>query len=121
MDENTQAPAEAAQNAAPEVVAPQAPAAQAPAAQVDASEPAQPKKVRRQRAQVSTNPVTAEQTTETVVDEVDAAALPSSVTLAAPYAFYDDAGELRSWAQGRVVDDPAEIALLVDRGAIFEG
>lgn len=76
--------------------------------------------VRTQVNETSVLATTAETVTTTAVQDTQVDELPASVTLAAPYAFYDDEGALRSWGQGRVVDDPAEIALLVERGAIFE-
>ncbi|MGJ7529847.1 hypothetical protein [Variovorax sp. GB1P17] len=75
------------------------------------------------RRQVTTQIVDAAATsTVATIDVVgtEEAELPSRVTLAAPYAFYDDDGVLRSWLGGSVVEDPAEIALLVDRGVVFE-
>ena len=42
---------------------------------------------------------------------------PDKVTLASPYAFYEDNGDLRNWAAGAVVTDADEIAVLIDRQA----
>jgi hypothetical protein len=86
-----------------------------------AAEPAKGKsKIRRQKQVTTVNTLTAEPVTETVVVESEDADLPASVKLAAPYAFYDDVGALRSWAAGQTVEDLAEIAILVERGALFE-
>lgn len=76
--------------------------------------------VRTQVKETSVLATTAEKVTTTAVQNTEVDELPARVVLAAPYAFYDDDGALRSWGQGRVVEDPAEIALLIDRGAIFE-
>ena len=100
-------------------------AASAPAVETPApAEPDKPVKVRRQGSKKVTNPITAEVTTEPVIEETESP-MPTSVTLAAPYAFYDDSGspdhgKLYSWAAGQVVEDAATIALLVERGAIFK-
>ena len=45
------------------------------------------------------------------------AAQPASLVLDSPYAFYEDAGELRQWREGHTVTDADEIALLMERGA----
>ena len=82
--------------------------------------PSVTKTVRHQRKQSAVNTLSAETEITTVVTDDESAELPASVKLASPYAFYDDAGALQSWAAGQVVDDAAVIALLVDRGAIFE-
>lgn len=79
-------------------------------------------KTRTVRRQVTTpviNPVTSLVADVTKIIDTDEAECPVSVTLAAPYAFYDDDGVLHSWGQGCVVSDPADIACLVDRGVIF--
>lgn len=48
----------------------------------------------------------------------DAPAAPSkSVVMEANYGFYEDSGRFRSWKEGEVVTDPAEVKLLLDRGA----
>ena len=44
----------------------------------------------------------------------------ASVTLAAPYAFYDDAGDLQAWQAGYAESDPVKIAVLIQRGAPLE-
>lgn len=83
----------------------------------------QKKGKRNVRRQVTTNVVDAATTgtvKKTNVVDSDEAELPARVTLAAPYAFYDDENVLHSWLAGSVVEDPAEIAVLVDRGAVFE-
>lgn len=49
-----------------------------------------------------------------------AAALPASVKLASPYAFYDDDNNMRSWSHGQVVTDPEHIAVLLERAAPLE-
>ena len=48
------------------------------------------------------------------------AATQASVTLAAPYAFYDDVGELQSWQVGYTESNPVKIAVLIQRGAPLE-
>jgi hypothetical protein len=78
------------------------------------------KALRTQTRVTEVDPVTAVASTKTVIEDTEPSELPASVKLAAPYAFYDDNGELQSWAQGQIVDDAEVIALLVDRGAIFE-
>ncbi|NMM21837.1 MAG: hypothetical protein HHJ15_18110 [Rhodoferax sp.] len=105
---------EAAANAAPEIVS-----VAAVAAIAAESAPASTKTVRHQRKKSSVNTVSAEIEITTVVTD-DVEAMPVRVTLASPYAFYDDAGALQSWAAGQVVDDSVVIAVLVDSGAIFE-
>jgi hypothetical protein len=64
--------------------------------------------------------VTAETTTKTEVQDTEVDELPATVTLAAPYGFIDEDGERRYWGAATVVTDPDEIALLVERGAIFK-
>lgn len=90
---------------------------QAPDAPVAKSEK---RTVRRQSRVDKTDPVTAVTVTQTVVKDEEADALPSSVKMAAPYAFYEDDGSLRSWSAGQIIEDAEEIALLVVRGAVFE-
>lgn len=77
-------------------------------------------KVRTQVQRTVVDPATTSTRKTTDVDEDEVDELPTKVTLAAPYAYYDDENVLHSWGQGRVVEDPDEIALLVARGAIFE-
>lgn len=78
-------------------------------------------KIRRQKQVTTVNTLTAESVTKIEVVESEDAELPKSVKLAAPYAFYEDeGGALRTWAAGQTVEDPAEIAILVERGALFE-
>lgn len=86
-------------------------------------EPAPAAKPRMRREGKATTVVlsTAETITTPVILEVELDALPVSAKLAAPYAFYDDENQLHSWAAGQIVTDHAELALLVGRGAIFEG
>lgn len=66
------------------------------------------------------NPVSAQFIEHFGVEEEERDELPESVTLAAPYAFYDDNGALHNWHQGQVVTDPEQVALLISRGVIFE-
>lgn len=107
------------------------PAGGAPSANVEASAPLTApvdsapvaKGKRTVRRQVTAKVVDAANTTTvetTKVVDTDEAELPPSVKLAAPYAFYDDDGQLHSWLQGSEISDADTIALLVDRGAIFE-
>jgi len=42
---------------------------------------------------------------------------PNSITLEAPYAFYEEDGTFRQWLPGHVVTDPEHIALLIERKA----
>lgn len=42
---------------------------------------------------------------------------PDTITLAAPYAFYEEDGTFRTWQCGHVVTDPEHIALLMERKA----
>lgn len=75
--------------------------------------------VRRQQRVTTMNPVSAlPQTATVVVDGVEDE--PTSVTLAAPYGFYDDNGVLQFWAAGQTVTDAEQIALLISVGAVFE-
>ncbi len=103
-------PVTTAPEVAPEVVDP-VPAPVAPVVKT---------KVRHQRQKQVTSIVTAEEQTETEITDDDVDVLPTSLTLAAPYAFYDDAGAMHQWLAGQTVSDATEIALLVDRGAIFK-
>lgn len=63
--------------------------------------------------------VTAETTIKTDVEDSEVDELPAKITLAAPYAFYDDDGKLQSWLEGSVVDDADTIALLIGRGVVI--
>lgn len=100
--------------------------AEAPATPVEPAEPPVPtskgKKptIRREGKATRVIPASAETVTDAVVTDTEVDALPASATLAAPYAFYDDDSKLHSWAAGQVISDPNELALLVERGAIFE-
>ena len=49
------------------------------------------------------------------------AALPASVTLEHPYAYYAGDGLMRAWPAGLVVTDPVDIADLIARGAPLKG
>lgn len=76
----------------------------------------------------------AETTSEEQVDDASPAAaespapaepeakapLPAKVKMVRPHGFIDDAGQHRYWQQGQVVFEPADIALLAERGAEFE-
>ena len=117
MDEQDTSPEAAAAAAEAERIA--AEKAAAAAAEVAAPKPKRPY-VRRQKVEVVTDVVTDQKTTRDVLTDEDVEALPASVKVAAPYAFYDDNGKLHSWAAGQVLDDAEEIAILVDRGVIFE-
>lgn len=86
---------------------------------VDPEPPASTRKKRTQKTVQTVDPVTANVTTTDVLGEVILDALPASATLAAPYAFYDDAGTMHSWAAGQMLVDADEIAMLLDRGALF--
>lgn len=118
--------------AAPDQPAPAetSPASAAPAAPpVDPIPPAtdtapaadikKPRRVRRQEKVVQRDLATGKDSVVAAVTDEDLAEAPTKVTLAAPYGFYEDDGALRSWAQGQQVEDPDEIALLIERGAIF--
>ena len=131
MDETTQAPVD--ETTIVEPVAPAAPEAVvdpvttapevAPVVVDPVPAPVAPvvkTKVRHQRQKQVTSIVTAEEQTETEITDDDVDVMPASLTLAAPYAFYDDAGEMHQWLAGQTVSDATEIALLVDRGAIFK-
>lgn len=89
------------------------------AAEIDPP-PAKGRRVRRQVTAPVLNTLTATTSPQTSVLDEDVTELPASVKLAAPYAYYDDAGELHSWLQGSEIADTDTIALLVERGAIFE-
>lgn len=115
---------------APLQPAPQAGAIDAPKPSDDASAQAgaevrkldKPVSVRRQRKVQKQVLHTASVVEDTEVEGVESDALPSSLTLAAPYGFYEGEGDqqvLRMWQAGQTVTDPAEIALLVERGAVF--
>lgn len=54
------------------------------------------------------------------VVEVEVAELPASVTLDAPHGFYEEDQTYRFWAADQVVTDSNEIALLIERGAVFK-
>ncbi|WP_428391476.1 hypothetical protein [Lichenicoccus sp.] len=43
-----------------------------------------------------------------------------AIKFVAPFAFYDDEGVLHSWVAGQLVEDPAEIESLRERGASIE-
>lgn len=45
------------------------------------------------------------------------ASAPVTVTLAAPYVFYDDHGTEHVWLAHETVSDPDDIATLIQRGA----
>lgn len=76
--------------------------------------------VRHQRKKQTVRALTAEVQEETVITDDATDVLPTRVTLAAPYGFYAEDGAYVAWAAAQVVEDAAEIALLVARGAIFE-
>jgi ALTTAQ repeat len=76
--------------------------------------------VRTQVKKPVVNVVTAETTTKTDVEDTEVDELPAKITLAAPYAFYDDDGKLHSWLEGSVVEDSDTIALLIGRGVILK-
>jgi hypothetical protein len=44
----------------------------------------------------------------------------SSLVFFRPYSFFDDNGRHRAWQPGHVVNDPADIALLIARKAPVE-
>jgi len=46
-------------------------------------------------------------------------ALPVSVRLLRPHGFIDETGTQRYWRQGLVVSHPADVAVLIARGAHF--
>lgn len=97
------------------------------AAEIDPAAPAAPapgpkgkRAVRRQVTTQVVDPATTSTVQKTDVVDTEEADLPARVTLAAPYAFYDDENVLHSWLAGSVVEDAGDIALLIDRGAVFE-
>ncbi len=45
---------------------------------------------------------------------------PARIKMIAPHGFIDEDGTHRLWQQGQEVFDPADIALLAERGARFE-
>jgi hypothetical protein len=45
---------------------------------------------------------------------------PKRLRVLSNYAFYDEDGAFRSWAEREIVTDPGDIALLVARRAPFE-
>lgn len=49
------------------------------------------------------------------------ATAPETVFLARPYAFYDEEGKLRQWAEGEEVKDADDIKLLTERKAPLAG
>lgn len=49
-----------------------------------------------------------------------ATTLPASITLIAPYAYFDAEGVAHGWAQGDTVTDASEIADLIARGARYK-
>lgn len=51
------------------------------------------------------------------VEDANRPALPSRVTLASLYSYFGDDGLLRTWGEGVVVADPAEVADLLSRSA----
>lgn len=93
-----------------------------PDAPVVATKPAKKGKatVRTEVKKPVVDVVTAETTTKTDVEDTEVEELPAKITLAAPYAFYDDDNQLQSWLEGSVVEDPETIALLIERGAIIK-
>ncbi len=48
-------------------------------------------------------------------------ALPATVRLTAPYGYWTDDGALRQWAPGVDIEDPTDIADLIERQAPIEG
>lgn len=118
--ETTETTANAATGESDEVPAtatapPDAPPPDAPPLAPKARKPTK----RTQATVTKTDPVTDVATTSDVIDQVELDELPATATLAAPYAFYDDDGALHSWAAGHVLVDADEIAMLMDRGALF--
>lgn len=75
--------------------------------------------IRRQSEKTVINLVTALPESETVIIETEEDQ-PAEITLAAPYAYYDENGVLQSWSAGQIVKDAAQITLLISRGAVFE-
>ena len=76
-------------------------------------------RVRRQAIATTTDPATDVKTVSAVVTDAEADAPPASATLACPFGYYDDDGAAHWWHAGQVVTDVAEIADLIERGAIF--
>lgn len=54
---------------------------------------------------------------EAPAEAAPAPELPAKLRMTHPYAFFEEAGRLRSWAVGEIVTDLHEIALLVERKA----
>ena len=54
------------------------------------------------------------------IEDAEDAALPQRVRLVRPYGFIDEHGQNWHWHQGDVVGDPAQVALLIERGAHIE-
>lgn len=106
----------------PPVAPTEPPAPPAPDVPVVAAKPGKKGKttVRTEVKKPVVDVVTAETKTKTDVEDTEVDELPAKITLAAPYAFYDDDGELQSWLAGSVVEDPDTIALLIGRGAIIK-
>jgi hypothetical protein len=77
-------------------------------------------KIRRQVTTEALNFSTLRMEPVVEVVEVEVAEVPASVTLDAPYGFYDDDQTYRFWSAGQVVTDSSEIALLIERGAVFK-
>jgi hypothetical protein len=75
-----------------------------------------------QAARVTSDaPIDAPKVTKPVRAAKNAPALPESVTIAAHYQFYDEAGDPQVWLPGEVVTAKAEIKLLIERGARLLG
>jgi hypothetical protein len=66
-------------------------------------------------------PIDAPKVTKPAKAAKNAPALPESVTIAAHYQFYDEAGDPQAWLPGEVVTAKAEIKLLIERGARLLG
>lgn len=113
------AAASEAEKVEPEGAAPAAPSA--PDAPVPAAKSAKKAKatVRTEVKKPLVDAITAEYTIKTDVEDSEVDELPAKITLAAPYAFYDDEGKLQSWLEGSVVEDADTIALLIGRGVIL--
>ena len=47
----------------------------------------------------------------------DVSTHPKRVQLVRPHGFIDEYGQNRHWQQGEIVGDPAQVALLIERGA----
>jgi hypothetical protein len=52
--------------------------------------------------------------------EPEAPVLPTKVLVVRQHSFLDDTGRHRIWLGGQIVTDPADIALLIQRGATLE-